>query len=52
MTTMKIWQASIIGTFDESIQFKYLMRIDYTGDHIVWVGPWQDFTFNPINQKF
>ena len=23
----------------------------YTGDHIVWVGPWQDFTFDPINQK-
>ena len=23
----------------------------YTGDHIVWVGPWQDFAFDPINQK-
>ena len=23
----------------------------YTGDHIVWVGPWQDFTFDPIYQK-
>ena len=24
---------------------------DYTRGHIVWDGPWQDFKFDPINQK-
>ena len=25
--------------------------LKYTGDHVVWDGPLQDFTFDPINQK-
>ena len=44
-------------TYIKSLGHKWYLHqraktyVEYTGDHIVWVGPWQDFTFDLINEK-